>query len=388
MILTNLLSPGAAAPLALRVGGRVITAVTHLPEIPVAAPRESCIDLDGCLVFPGLINSHDHLEFNLFPALANQVYRNYLEWGTDIHRLNHDAISDVLTIPRPLRIQWGLYKNLLSGVTTVHHHGRAPGTATDLLHVHRKANCLHSVGLEKHWKRKINQPGLHRWPWVLHIGEGTDAVAHQEIDQLIRWNFQHKKIIGIHGVAVNRKQAAHFHALVWCPASNFFLLNSTADVQQWRKKTRILFGTDATVSASWNIWEHLRLARGTGMLEDAELFDSLTSAAAEAWNLPHAGKLIAGAQADLVIARPKHAAGQWDAFYALDPEDIELVICSGEVRVISAALRAIWGETADHWKDFYPVRLNGSWRYVRGNLPALMRKIATYHPSARFPVEG
>jgi cytosine/adenosine deaminase-related metal-dependent hydrolase len=28
---------------------------------------------DDCIVFPGLINSHDHLDFNLFPQLGNRI---------------------------------------------------------------------------------------------------------------------------------------------------------------------------------------------------------------------------------------------------------------------------------------------------------------------------
>src|SRR5438094_463304 len=81
------------------------------------------LDFENCIAFPGLINSHDHLEFNLFPRLGNRIYADYTEWGRDIHATNRDAIEAVLKIPKPLRVQWGIYKNLLNGVTTVVHHG-------------------------------------------------------------------------------------------------------------------------------------------------------------------------------------------------------------------------------------------------------------------------
>ena len=41
------------------------------------------IDLtfENTIISPGLINSHDHLDFNLYPALGNKTYNNYTEWG-------------------------------------------------------------------------------------------------------------------------------------------------------------------------------------------------------------------------------------------------------------------------------------------------------------------
>src|ERR1700678_1630287 len=81
------------------------------------------IYFDDVIAFPGLINSHDHLDFNLFPSLGNRIYRNYVEWGKDIHRQNKDVIGNVLKVPKQLRIQWGIYKNLLNGITTIINHG-------------------------------------------------------------------------------------------------------------------------------------------------------------------------------------------------------------------------------------------------------------------------
>ena len=42
------------------------------------------IQFENAVALPGFINSHDHLEFNSFPLLANRVYNNYTEWARDI----------------------------------------------------------------------------------------------------------------------------------------------------------------------------------------------------------------------------------------------------------------------------------------------------------------
>ena len=76
-------------------------------------------DLDGALVVPGFINSHDHLDFNNYPSLAHGNYPDYRAWGADIHHRYAPVISAVKQIPQELRVRWGLYKNLLNGFTTV-----------------------------------------------------------------------------------------------------------------------------------------------------------------------------------------------------------------------------------------------------------------------------
>src|SRR5450432_4419157 len=80
---------------------------------------QGSLSFGGAIAFPGLINSHDHLDFNLFPQLRSHIYKTYTEWGTDIHERYGEEIGRVLKIPAPLRTRWGMYKNLLNGVTTV-----------------------------------------------------------------------------------------------------------------------------------------------------------------------------------------------------------------------------------------------------------------------------
>lgn len=130
---------------------------------PYNAPTPgTTLDFNGALVFPGLINSHDHLDFNLFPRLGNRTYHNYTEWGPDIHSNNRTSIDPILAIPQHLRTQWGIYKNLLNGFTTVVNHGEYLDTANSPITVFQECYCLHSVGFEPHWKWEAQPPRKNR----------------------------------------------------------------------------------------------------------------------------------------------------------------------------------------------------------------------------------
>jgi hypothetical protein len=152
---------------------------------------------DDAFVFPGLINSHDHLEFNLFPQLGNRVYKSYMEWGEDIHQQDKEIIRSVLRVPKELRVEWGIYKNLFAGITTVVHHGERLNINNKTINIFQDCYSLHSVNLEKLWKLKLNKPFARNQPYVIHVGEGTNDEAFKEINELIRWSFLKRKLIGI-----------------------------------------------------------------------------------------------------------------------------------------------------------------------------------------------
>jgi len=343
------------------------------------------ISFTNAIAFPGLINSHDHLDFNLFPQTGNRIYNNYTEWGKDIHQENRESIDAILKIPQHLRTQWGLYKNLLNGITTVVNHGKKLYTNNDLINVIQNNYCLHSIQFEKNWKLKLNRFLLKRQPFVIHVGEGTDKISHAEIDKLIKWNLFGRKIIGIHGVAMDEGQAAAFEALVWCPASNFFLLNDTAPIDELKIKTSILFGTDSTLTASWNLWEHLRTARATLLMTDEELFDSLTQTAATVWNQNNIASIAANKQADIIVANSNGKNG-YGAFYSVSPEDILLVMHKGEIRLFDEEIKDQLALTDIAKEKFSKIYINGKMKYLFGDVPALMNKVWSYYPEAYFPV--
>jgi cytosine/adenosine deaminase-related metal-dependent hydrolase len=388
MRLNNLRFPGDDGPYDLWIQDGKITAVqpsqAAAPAPPQPLPPEPTLAFENALVFPGLINSHDHLDFNLFPRLGNRTYRNYREWGPDIHANNTAAIKAVLQIPQALRTRWGLYKNLLNGFTTVVNHGEKLVTDTNLIHVFQDCHSLHSVGFERHWKWKLNRPGAKRLPFALHVGEGTDKVAAGEIDRLLRWNLFKRPVIGIHGVAMNERQAAAFRALVWCPASNDFLLKSTAAIDRLKYKVPLLFGTDSTLTAEWNAWTQIRMGRNARLVTDLELLDMLTTAPAAAWQLTDRGTLAAGRMADLVIARPKPGQEGMDAFYTLDPEDLLLVMHEGNIRLFDPSLQSSLIAAGLTKGEFHQTHPGG--KYVAGDLPGLMQEIRRYYPAVQFPL--
>lgn len=337
------------------------------------------INFSEATVFPGLINSHDHIDFNLFPRLRNRIYNNYREWGKDIHENNKNEINSILNIPQPLRVKWGLYKNLLCGVTTVVNHGDKLNIGEDIISVFQEANSLHSVGFEKLWKLKLNNPLTRHALIAIHAGEGTDEVSHNEIDQLISSNYLNKDIVAIHGVPMDKKQASKFKALVWCPLSNHFLLNKTADIKDLKTATNVIFGTDSTLTANWNIWSHLQEALAEEQLTDKELFESITSIPARVWDMQDIGLVEANKTADLVVAK---GSLSFPSFFNTTPGDILLVIHKGEIKLYDESLAPQIKPT----EKFTKLSIDGITKYVYGDLKGLVTDIRKYKPDCPLPI--
>lgn len=385
MLLCNLRILGKKGLQNIQVTNGKITAVTEVEKYSInSKENKTQIEFADVIAFPGLINSHDHLDFNLFPQTGNRIYNNYAEWGKDIHIKNKGTIDAVLKIPQHIRTQWGLYKNLLNGVTTVVNHGDKLNIKSNLINVIQSTNCLHSTQFEKNWRWKLNNIFTKNQPYVIHIGEGTDKASRDEIDELIKWNLFKKKLIGVHGVAMDDKQAGSFKALIWCPASNNFLLNSTAIIDELKTKTSILFGTDATLTASWNMWEQLRIARGTLLLTDEELFDSLTKNAATIWKRNNIASINVNKQADIIVANANNKTG-FDAFYSLNPEDIQLILRKGEILLFDEEIKNQLAATNLSFSAFSKICINGKVKYIYGDITGLMNEILSYYPDAIFP---
>ncbi len=343
------------------------------------------INFNDSIIFPGLINSHDHLEFNLYPQLGHNVYQDYVEWGSDIHFRDKEIIRSIESIPSGLRIRYGIIKNLLCGVTSVAHHGAASGIPDDSpISIIKDLTSVHSVRIGGKWKLKLN------WiknlePYVIHIGEGLNLESHEEINELIRWNLFKRRMIGIHGITMTGKQSENFDALVWCPVSNLFLFNKTADILNLKRNTKILFGTDSTLTAGWNIWEHIRKARELGLMNDEELFSSVSNKAAEIWDLEGYGIISKYKRADLVISKKKHA-NSLESFFRNDPEDILLILKNGKLILYDESIKEQILLQMKQLRDFVEVNLNGKMKFVKYPVMSIISELNEYGHSLSIPV--
>ena len=221
---------------------------------------------------------------------------------------------------------------------------------------------------------------------VIHTGEGTSKRSADEIDELIKYNLLRRNLIGVHGVAMNPDQAKHFKALVWCPESNKILLDHHARIHDLKTSTTIVFGSDSTLTGSWNIWKHLRLARTLQQVTDDELFGMITDAPARLWNL-NKGQLQPKKDADIVVLKMKNKSSGISELFSANPEDILLIVHKGQIRLFDKSLLSQFRTLPVNLFRYNQVNINENTKFVEGDLPGLIGEIRKYNPTIHFPVE-
>ena len=341
--------------------------------------NSNIINFKDALAFPGLFNAHDHLEFNLFPRLSSKIYRDYLEWGNDIHRLYSIEINTTLNIPIELRMKFGMIKNLFNGITSVIHHGSNSIRKSDqIINVFGSYNYLHSVSLEKNWRIKLNMRS-NKLPFIIHLGEGSGETIENEINKLFKWNLFKRKIIAVHGISINANLADKLAALIWCPDSNLFLYKKTANIIELKNKIPILFGSDSNLTSDPNFWNHIRIARQFNALNDEELINSMTSLPGELLNVKGIGKIKNGYQADIVVVKKK-SENNYDAFFNINPEDILLIIREGKVILFDESL-----ENEFAFLNYDKFKIRSSRKFTTNEIVEVIKRLEDY--KVQLPLE-
>ncbi len=378
MILGNLsLWPGHERPGALYVRG------PYLGEKETLSPKSLMLDLEGANVWPGLINAHDHLEFNLYPPLKKKTYEDDVAWSEDLHRSFPETIKEIEAIPVATRRAWGILKNLVCGVTTVLDHGPPNRYTTASIGLITHYQWIHSISHQRGWQRALNRFwGIN--PVVLHLAEGVSQRAREETRRLFRWNFFKRSIVIVHGIGISPEQGHLLRGLVWCPNSNFFLYGETAPIHKLRGACPILFGTDSTLTTTPSIWDHLREAKDTQYLRPSELYEAVTEKGAVFWGFRDRGILRPGMSADLFVTQNNGARGL-EAFFSIDPEEILLVMRRGELMVVDQWLcnqLPFW----DGIKHQYTgIQIQNRLKWVRMDLPTLTGGNVLQKTRVRFP---
>jgi cytosine/adenosine deaminase-related metal-dependent hydrolase len=289
------------------------------------------LDLSGHVVMPGLINAHDHLEFNLFPQLGRGPYPNAGEWARDIHHPDRSPIREQLRVPKAVRLWWGGLKNLLSGVTTVCHHNpyeREVFNADFPVRVVRRFAWAHSLEFAPDLAARFRKAPA-SYPFLVHCAEGADAAARREVHALDGLGALDQRTAIVHGVGIKgdgldlmRRRGA---SLVWCPTSNLAMLGRTVSRTVLRSGIPMALATDSALSAPVDLLDELAVARK--YLAAARLYEMVTTGPARILRLArNSGDWIA------VRSEARTAIG------ALLKGTIALVVVAGRIQLISPEL--------------------------------------------------
>jgi cytosine/adenosine deaminase-related metal-dependent hydrolase len=327
------------------------------------------LNLEGRLIFPGLINAHDHLEFGLFPRLGSKHYPNAKAWAEDIYRPGETPIREHLRIPKSERLLWGGLKNLLSGVTTVCHHNPYEPVFDEAFPVRviKRFGWAHSLAFSSDVVERFRNtpPGQ---PFMVHLGEGTDSVASNEVFELDRLGALDSRTVLVHAVALDDSGLALARdrgaSVIWCPSSNLFILGRTLDRRVWDAKIPVALATDSSISVEGTLLDEMRVARQASGLSSDALYSMVTKAVASILRLTAGeGTLAEGGVADL-LAVPDRGLTPADALINLTNEEVDLVMVEGDIKLLSEQLLA--AVPAGIAKSFSRITVNGKPAWVAG----------------------
>jgi hypothetical protein len=360
-------------------GGRVTRILNGLSLLPAATLGCPEIDLSDFLIMPGLVNAHDHLEFALFPRLANPPYRNYIDWGTDIHNKFPDVIAKHRAVPKDLRLWWGGIRNLLCGATTVCHHNPlwSELQREDFpVRVVQEYGWGHSLvlGGDLRTARSVTPEGR---AFIVHACEGVDEEARKELWGLDRLELLDASTVLVHGLAIDHEGVALMRerraSLIVCPSSNNFLFGKLPDMSLLGKIDNVALGNDSPLTAEGDLLDEIRFAMHFCSISPQVAYRMVTEAPAAILRLGDAeGSIKVSGMGDLIAVRDTNQDAA-DRLQTLSMIDVEFVMIGGRVQLASEEIFERLPLPAKQGLE--PLWIDGIIRWLRAPVKELFRKV-------------
>jgi 5-methylthioadenosine/S-adenosylhomocysteine deaminase len=352
----------------------LIAAVTPGDPVPAGfqdAPRVAA----GGLIYPGLIDLHNHLLYNSLPLWTEpsrtKPWESHNEWVQD-----DDAPTYRTQVSAPARLlgaaagrallRYVETRAMVGGTTCI--QGNPKGTPppdgdlvrnvdTERLGTHEDFIRVRTIVARRleDLEDIIVAVGQNRG-FICHAAEGTLPDLRKEFALLDQAGLVRRQLTAIHGGALTgpdfRLLADHDANLVWSPFSNLWLYGATADVGAAKAAgVRLSLGSDWGPSGTRNVLWELKVAdlwnraQPAPVFTDQELVGLVTAnpgqALAAVWPHP-VGRVQAGALADLAVVARRHP-DPYRNLIAATETDVRLVVVGGQARYGTAALLAAAG---------------------------------------------
>jgi cytosine/adenosine deaminase-related metal-dependent hydrolase len=342
------------------------------------------------ILFPALINAHDHLFGTYYPKIGSGPYICWLPWDYD---LKSSDIYDERNKNTPYEVYlFGAYKNLISGVTTVHDH--IPHVVNNPLidklpiRVLKEYTLAHEAsvydlkwgdGIEVEYRRAVEKD----IPFVTHIEEGFDEESLRGVDTLDQLDALSDHTVVIHGIGFSEKDikliAKKKVNFIWCPGSNMFMFQRTAKVKEIMEAgVNVSIGTDSPASGELNLLEEVRYAKKvykemySEELPNDDIIHMITLNPAKAFRIDkRLGSLEQGKLGDLLIISGDKK-NPYKALVEATFKDIALVVMEGKPLYGDVTFEEMFN---NHKSEYSSVTIQGKNKLIIGDLNGIMKKM-------------
>jgi 5-methylthioadenosine/S-adenosylhomocysteine deaminase len=335
----TIITPGKSIP-----GGFLIIRNNRIAGIysslkPADYPVNSIyVDTRG-IIFPGLVDLHNHVPFNVFPywEVGKNKFANRYEWrfNSPYHQKHvktpYDQMDDLFCSMNA----YGELRALIGGTTTIGNSGYSSCLKRLVRNLDDPSQLegnriQYQVDIVNHdtgnpsKTSKINEDldsararlvSGRLDAFFIHLAEGrvNDAITKSEFGILLSRGLVTDKTAIIHGISLSQDE---FHimkylgaSLIWSPGSNINLYGQTTDVIKARNVgVKLALSADWAITGNRNLLEELKYAASwnsnhlNNFFSDRELVEMATSIPAEIAGLSDKlGSIREGLFADLLI---------------------------------------------------------------------------------------
>jgi cytosine/adenosine deaminase-related metal-dependent hydrolase len=365
--------------------------ITGLRYSPSGCPP-GAIDLGDSILFPALINAHDHLKYSWHERIGSRrPYESVYEWLPELYASVGEKIETRLALSD---VYWlGVYKSIFAGVSTVlNHSSRLPDGFVSGFPIRIFENYARALGVRSDPRGHTLGNALSDElllaktkgiPFVVHLAEGKDHFARRELEILARHDIKPGRFVFVHCIDAGREeieQIARMKAtVVWCPTSNQFIIGQEGDIPLMLSRgINVALGTDSSTSGPTNLLRETevaleRLRRWQRPEAEKTVLRMVTVNPGKALGLePRVGTIAPGASLDMLAIRPGSSSDRVEALFHSDYRDICLLTCAGAFVYGDAEL---WKAFGRHDGVFSSFRTRGVEKRIAGNPAAVVNLV-------------